>query len=892
MKRREFLQNVVAGAALAGSVSNAGALDPPPASPAPETTLYLVPNTHDVVSGWLTDFQVERNTSLNNYLDHLDRVRDDPNYKFAFSEVPNLISFLQFAPERVEELKQRVAEGRVELCNACFLESTISLSGGETLVQLMAQGLRWYDQVFKIRPRFAWMIDIVGAHQQLPQFVAGLGLDAVFFTRHNPASKNTYWWVVPDGTRALAICNSPIYMDFPLLFTTQEPLTPTDLDRMAKQITQKRQDSASPHLTLSLAGADDYSTAPRRKQYPAEFLTEWQRLYPNIAIRFSTPGDFVDALQREMKSGETRLEEYRGGTLYSWNAFWVDIPSIKRAHREHEQLLLAAEILATAASLKADSVYPAQALADAWILLIMNTDRNVLWGSAAGEPFLSEKAWNVQDRYQALHALSQDAATKSLEALAPRGEALVTFNSLNWRRHDPLEFRVPAGKRLAGRVCEADPDSPGTLICQPDLGPLGLTSLNLEAGEPEPLTEIPFPGEIENDYYIARFDPQSGALASLKVKPLGSELLGGPANVLVAEDAISALKSLRTFGADFLVTRPMRKMLARSTDFHAHLGARRGPLSTILSISSDFHGGSRLEQRIRLYHQHPRIDFQVWLDLHAQDVLIVADFPLREDVVERTRGIPYGFESRDPLHPCVPLKYHITWEEFLMGYTETILPAIRWSAYRMAGPGGLAILDRGLPMREVHGPLVTLGLVNAVSSYHNYPNELLSSQGANIFSYALVPYAGSWQEASIPQLAYEFNAPVLTRPESAAKPEFPFVTATPNIIVEAMRRLHNQIELRLYEWQGNAGEATVSLHLPHRGAEKTNMIGAQAETLSGGPAYKVPVRPQEIVTLRFTLDSAVAEPEVPRRWERLVPAPKRQYLAQRMTDKGHAGVFK
>jgi alpha-mannosidase len=213
MKRREFLQNVVAGAALAGSVSNAGALDPPPASPAPETTLYLVPNTHDVVSGWLTDFQVERNTSLNNYLDHLDRVRDDPNYKFAFSEVPNLISFLQFAPERVEELKQRVAEGRVEVCNACFLESSISLSGGETLVQLMAQGLRWYDQVFKIRPRFAWMIDIVGAHQQLPQFVAGLGLDAVFFTRHNPASKNTYWWVAPDGTRALAICNSPIYMD-------------------------------------------------------------------------------------------------------------------------------------------------------------------------------------------------------------------------------------------------------------------------------------------------------------------------------------------------------------------------------------------------------------------------------------------------------------------------------------------------------------------------------------------------------------------------------------------------------------------------------------------------------------------------------------------------------
>jgi len=892
MKRREFLNNMVAGAALAGSVPMTCALDNPPASSAAETTLYLIPNTHDVVSGWLTDFQVERNTSLNNYLDHLDRVRDDPNYKFAFSEVPNLLSLIQFAPERLGELKQRIAEGRVELCNACFLESTISLSGGETLVQLMVQGLRWYEQVLKIRPRYAWMIDIVGAHQQLPQFVAGLGLDGVFFTRHNPASKNAFWWVAPDGTRALAICNSPIYVDFPVLFTTEAPLTSAYFEDMAKQIALKKQDSASPHIALSLAGAEDYSTAPRRKQYPTEFLAEWRRRYPSIDIRFSTPSDYVNALQREIQSGETRLEEYRGGTLYSWNAFWVNIPSIKRAHREHEQLLLAAEMLATAGSLKADSTYPSQALADGWILLLMNTDRNVLWGSAGGEPFLSKQAWNVEDRYHALHAMSREAVTKSLQVLTQRGEGLVAFNSLNWRRNDPLEFRVAAGKRLAGRVCEADPESPGTLICQADLGPLGLTSLELEAAEPEHLKEIALPEEIENDYYIARFDPKIGALVSLKVKPLRNELLGGPANVLVAEDAISALKKAPTFGADFLAPRPERKVLARSTDFPPHLRALRGPLSSIVAITSDFYGGARLEQRVRFYHQYPRIDFEVRLDLHAQDVLITADFPLLNDVVERTRGIPYGFESRDPRHPFVPPEYHVTWEEGLMGYTETILPAIRWSAYRQAGPGGLAILDRGLPLREVHGSLVILGLVNAVSSYHKYPNELLNSQGWNVFSYALVPYPGSWQEAAIPKLAYEFNAAVLTRGESAVKQEMPFVTTTPNVIVEAMRRLHNQVEVRLYEWQGKAGEADILLHLPHSGAVRTNLNGAQTEALIEAPTCKIQVRPQEIVTLRFSVDSAVAEPEPLRSWERLVPANKRPYLAKRMTKKGHAGVFK
>jgi alpha-mannosidase len=531
-------------------------------------------------------------------------------------------------------------------------------------------------------------------------------------------------------------------------------------------------------------------------------------------------------------------------------------------------------------------------LADGWILLLMNTDRNVLWGSAGGEPFLSKQAWNVEDRYHTLHAMSQDAVTKSLQVLTQGGDGLVAFNSLNWRRSDPLEFRLAAGKRLAGRVCEVDPESPGTLICQADLGPLGLTSLELEAAEPEHLKEIALPEEIENDYYIARLDPKLGALVSLKVKPHRNELLGGAANVLVAEDAISALKKAPTSGADFLAPRPERKVLARSTDFPPHLRALRGPLSTLVAIASDFYGGARLEQRVRFYHQYPRIDFDVRLDLHTQDVLIAADFPLLSDVVERTRGIPYGFESRDPRHPFVPPQYHMTFEEALIGYTETILPAIRWSAYRQARPGGLAILDRGLPMREVHGSLVILGLVNAVSSYHKYPNELLNSQGWNVFSYALVPYPGSWQEAAIPRLAYEFNAAVLTRVESAVKPEMQFVTTSPNVIVEAMRRLHDQIELRLYEWQGQAGEAEVSMHLPHSRAVKTNLIGTRTETLSEAPTYKIQVRPQEIVTLRFSVDSSVAEPEPLRSWERLVPAHKRQYLAKRMTASGHAGVFK
>ena len=76
------------------------------AAAAQTATLYMIPNTHGTVSGWLVDFDTERNYVLNNYLAHLDRVKSDPSYTFAYSEVPNLISFLQFASDRLPELKQ------------------------------------------------------------------------------------------------------------------------------------------------------------------------------------------------------------------------------------------------------------------------------------------------------------------------------------------------------------------------------------------------------------------------------------------------------------------------------------------------------------------------------------------------------------------------------------------------------------------------------------------------------------------------------------------------------------------------------------------------------------------------------------------------------------------
>ena len=102
-----------------------------------------------------------------------------------------------------------------------------------------------------------------------------------------------------------------------------------------------------------------------------------------------------------------------------------------------------------------------------------------------------------------------------------------------------------------------------------------------------------------------------------------------------------------------------------------------------------------------------------------------------------------------------------------------------------------------------------------------------------------------------------------------------------------MRREGRDIELRLVECFGYAGNAEVNLALPHREASLADLTGGNATSLKGGPAYRFPVRPQQIVTLRFHTDAAIAVPEPLLRWDELVPANKRESLNTYSDVKGH-----
>jgi alpha-mannosidase len=849
--RRDFIAALTAVAAAANL--------PAETVSAKYREVFLIPNFHPASCGWLANFSKERIYCANTYLTHLDRVRDDPNYSFVLSEINNIIAIMNFQPERIRELKQRVAEKRVELVNGYFLESTINLSGGEALVRLGVMGLRWYEKMFGLRPRFSWNIDVCGTHDQMAQIAAGLGLEALVYVRNNPLNQAMYWTVSPDGSRILTMC--PVgYAESPSIFQTTTPLSKEEMGKLQAFFETKEANTPEGAPLLSIAGAGDYSTAPKVKEYPSQFLKEWAGVYPERKLGFTTLGKYVDTVRPGIDAGKITIPTHHGGTAYDYQAFWIENYRVKTQYRRNEHALQAAETLSAVASLRGGYEYPARVLTDCWVLMCLNMDRNTLWGSAGGMVFEDEKSWDVQDRFNWVAKTTQQVLESSAASMLQAGDHIGVFNPLNWKRSDPVVLTLPPGRSIDGAKCEALGE--GSVLCEIELPSMSVGGPKLSAQPPAMAESISLPQTIRTKHYSAQVDPRTGALNSLKFNASGRELLGGPANVVVAERISRKLDD--NDPGDHMLARPDRIRVASASDNASNIQVRRGPVSTIVEATGTFLNGGLIRRKIRFYENSLRIDLETEVNDIPVHTVVVSEFPLAEDVFEVRRGIPFGFSHAAWSKPNVNLH----------GWAKGIVPAVRWIDFSLASGGGFAILDRGLSGRELNGCTAIIYLLNAEDKYWGYDNPWLSGKGRHVLQYSVIGHELPWERARIPYMAWEYNQGPLLVGNKAAAPPTSFVETSDNVIVEALRRERNHVELRLVEALGHAGRAELTLNLPHTDAYLTDLMGKKLSQLSKAPRYSIPLRPQQIVTIHFETTSILAEPQPVTSWDEFVPEEK------------------
>ncbi|MBQ8654400.1 MAG: alpha-mannosidase, partial [Clostridia bacterium] len=489
--------------------------------------------------------------------------------------------------------------------------------------------------------------------------------------------------------------------------------------------------------------------------------------------------------------GELYLEMHRGT--------FTTKSDIKKQNRTLEFKLREAEMLCALDALNG-AAYPSDELRDCWKKLLLNQFHDILPGS------------HIHPVYEDCMADYKETDEK-LNKLFKGGEKY--FNSLNFDRQG-LTFIE---------------DENGTVVRHGKSGfwamPMleGLSAGNVEALEGEKnWLQVENAGnglKIETPFYCLRMNAD-GSFASLEDKELDREwvkpgcgfnkmhLYADHPGTYDAWDILPNYKDVEP-GLPVVTSARLTKQDDVSAEFAVDFATEK----------------SRWQMIIRLFSQSRAIEVEHVVDWHEKHRLAKVNFG--PDVLTRELmcDTSAGFVRRS-------LTKNTTWEQARFEVCHH-----KWMDMSEGG-AGVAIINEGKYGVGLEGDEISLSLLRATIR-----PDVTSDMGHHDFCYVILPHAGDAVQASVNQLAFEYNVPLVKA--DAAVPEMLRETLNNcGLYLQSMKLSEDgsQLIVRLSEQDGARGK----LKLPVT-AKLLNMLEDEE-----GEADVISYRPFEIITLGFPMD--------------------------------------
>src|SRR5574341_2169805 len=171
-------------------------------------TYHLVSHTH-WDREWYLSFEQFRAMLVRMVDDLLDLLARDPEYKCFTLDGQTIVleDYLAIKPERAEEIRRLVAQGRLLIGPWYILPDEFLVSGEATIRNLLFG--RRISQQFGTEMKVGYIPDSFGHIAMMPAILKGFDIDnAVLYRGFGGEPEQTtseYWWQAPDGTRSLMI---------------------------------------------------------------------------------------------------------------------------------------------------------------------------------------------------------------------------------------------------------------------------------------------------------------------------------------------------------------------------------------------------------------------------------------------------------------------------------------------------------------------------------------------------------------------------------------------------------------------------------------------------------------------------------------------------------------
>lgn len=767
-------------------------------------------HTHIDVA-WLWRLEQTRAKAVRSFSTELALMDEYPEHFFMSSQ-PQLYEYVKRdCPEVYEKIKQRVKEGRWEVEGAMWLEADCNLSSGESLIRQILHGKRFMQQEFGVDSHILWLPDVFGYSAALPQILKKTGVDTfvtskIHWSETNHFPYDTFIWKGVDGTEIFTqyilggvswakLGDGDTYSTY-----TGEMLPITT----AKGWEIYQQKALNNELLVTVGFGDGGGGVTREM---LELNRRMQHGIPGTPkSRITTASDALARIRKNVEGkqlpkwfGELYLERHRGT--------YTSIGKNKNYNRRSEFLLQQREAETVTGKLLLGSAYPKDALYADWQTVLLNQFHDIIPGSSIREVYEdSEKQY-----LDLLHRNTEQQAD-FIQTLAKNVQkpGILVYNPTGVKRGGVIELN---GKKQYVK----------------DVPAFGWTVIDENNTENPELSASET--RLENKFYAITLD-KTGCLTSIYDKENEREVLTGRGNLLEAFDdhprdcdnwEICNYYTEKKWDID-----DVQAITAQQDGVSASVHIRRRFLN------------STIEQVITIYADARGIDFDLRTDWHEHHVFLKTAFPVDILSDKATYEIQYGAVER-------PAHQNTSWDA-----AKFEVCAQKWADYAEAGYG-VALLNNNKYGYAIHDGVMRLSLIKCGT----YPNPV-ADQGLHHIRYQLLPHAGDWREAGIPNLAYAFNCPLLVEKAigGGTLPDtFSLVHAEPeNIIVTVAKEAcdNDAIILRAYESQGRRTDAALTLGFAASSAQETDMLEKQTYAdlpLEGNRVY-TQFKPYEIKTFR------------------------------------------
>ena len=354
---------------------------------------------------WMWSWQETVSAALETFRTMLALMDEYPNFCFSQSQASVYKIVEEYEPSMMEEIKQRIREGRWEVTAGAWVETDKNMPSTESLVRHILYTKKYLQETWGV-PAESLQIDFspdtFGHSANLPELITHGGLKYYYHCRANDFEHNLHLWRAPSG-KQIMVHREPYWYN--------SGLTP-DIGAGFFDVMKR---TSGLKTGLIVYGVGDHGGGPTRRDVERGLeMMDWP-VYPRL--RFGTLIEYfkIAELVRE------KLPVYDREMNFAFAGCYTTQSRIKRGNKKSEAALFEAEALGALSNRAVQNTYNTKGFEKAWQNVLFTHFHDILTGSCVQDTrehamglYSDTLAIANTERAKAMRTIAQQIDTSSL----------------------------------------------------------------------------------------------------------------------------------------------------------------------------------------------------------------------------------------------------------------------------------------------------------------------------------------------------------------------------------------------------------------------------------------------------------------------------------------------